>query len=149
MAQVDMSRFKPLMYSFGKVHVSGGHSDRAHPMTTKVASEPGAASTTFVKMVVTETWLIVATTGQAKYTASSFGRTSLLDELRNKVVAICDGAADVKENEDYDPMEEVDQDGHDDQALSQTRNRGVKRMRYYKNHAREKIETFDMPVRCP
>ena len=46
-------------------------------------------------------------------------------------------------------MAEVDQDGQDYQASSPTKSRGAKRMRYYKNYARERIETFDMLVRCP
>ena len=155
MAQVDMRRFKPLKYSFGQVHISGGDSDKSNPMATKVASEPGSASTTFVKLALTEKWLVMATTGQSKYTGSAFGRTALLDELRNKVQALCDGndasysAPEVNECEEYDPMAEVDQDGQDCQASSPTKSRGAKRMRYYKNCARERIETFDMPVRCP
>ena len=155
MAQVDMSRFKPLKYSFGKVHVSGGYSNKSNPMMTMVASEAGCASTTFVKLALTEKWLVLATTGQAKYSASSFNRTSLLDELRDKIAALCDGAdsrssaAVDKESDEYDPMAEVHQYVRDDQASSATKSRGGKRMRYYKNQARELIRTFDMPGCCP
>ena len=46
-------------------------------------------------------------------------------------------------------MAEVDQDRQDYRASSSTKSRGAKRMRYNKNYAREKIETFDMLVRCP
>ena len=150
-----MSRFKPLKFSFGKIHFSGGWSDKSHPLTTKQAAEPGSANTTFVKFHTGEVWLIMATTGQTKSSASAFGRTSLLDELRAKVVSVCNGVdlsadATIRGGGEYDPMAEVAA-GRDNEATSSAGPAELvaKRARYYMNHARERIATFSMLVRCP
>ena len=124
-------------------------------MTSKTVTGPDQKNITFVKMAVSETWLIMATTGQAKHTASSFGRTSLLEDLRLEIQKLCDGEessyspAKSKESEDYDPMAEVDQDDQHPQNTTKTRGRGQKRARYYKNHVSKQVVTLSMPARCP
>ena len=58
----------------------------------------------------------MAVTGSSRYAASSFGRTSLLDVLRDRISKLCDGSdiadasavAAVPLGDDYDPMAEVE-----------------------------------------
>ena len=83
--------------------------------------------------------LIASTMGQCKYFSSSFGRTSLLEDMRTAIQAFCDcpgsnsdpGPA---EDADYDPMAEVEQEDGAPASASKTRGRGQKRNRHYKNH---------------
>ena len=96
----------------------------------------------------------MATTGQSKCTASSFGRNSLLDSLREECRKLCDGeessARDIsRESEDYDPMADVEQVVAEVHSPGKTRGRGQKRVRYYKNHASNTVVTLNVPVRCP
>ena len=107
-----------------------------------------------VMFVVSEMWLIASTTGQCKYTSSSFGRTSLLEDLRTAIQEFCDcprsnsnpGPA---EDADYDPMTEVEQEDGAPASASKTRGRGQKRNRSYNNHRANTTARLDMPVRCP
>ena len=104
-------------------------------------------------MKTSELWVFAAITGQSKYAASSFGRASLLGELRLEIQKVCDGAevtssAVPEESEDYDPMAEVEQVDEDAQKNAKTRGRGQKRTRYYKNLVTKKVVSLDMPVRC-
>ena len=150
MVGVDMTGFRPVKFAFGQVHFSGGHGGKPLPMTTKTVSND-----TFVKMSRTETWLVFATTGQNKCTQGSFGRTTLLEDLRGKAQKHCDGelasSSSVEiSSEDYDPMNEVEQEEGDvDVSPSKTKGQGAKRARYYRNLARNSIVTLDMPVKCP
>lgn len=150
-----MSGFKPLKFDFGKIHMTGGHAAKSLPMTSKTITVTEKENITFVKLAISETWLIMAATGQAKYTGSSFGRTSLLEDLRVEIQKLCDGEgssvsqAISKESEEYDPMAEVEQDDEDVQNTTKTRGRGQKRNRYYKNHFRKQVVTLSMPARCP
>ena len=97
MARVDTSAFRPLTFEYEKIHISGGHSTKSLPMISKTVKVHGTAAKgtaakdtevekmTFVKLAVSELWLIASTTGQTKYAGSSFGRTSLLDVLRDEI----------------------------------------------------------------
>ena len=106
-------------------------------------------------MASTEVWLVQVTTGAHKHTQSSWGRTTLISTLRTRVERLCDGedvpqSPDGRQDEDYDPMAEVDPDG--DSPPDRTRVdgvRGVKRTRYYKNHCKNTVVTVSVPVRCP
>ena len=127
------------------------------PMSSKTVPGPTEQNITFVKLAINETWLIMATTGQGKYHSSSFGRTSLLECLREEVQKLCDGeessaqAVVTGRSEYCDPMaevEQVDQDGTST-SPSKTRGRGQKRTRYYQNHASKKVVTLNMPAQCP
>ena len=128
---------------------------RSRPLSSKTITASEQEDIRFVKIAVSETWLIMATTGQAKHTASSFGRTSLLEDLRLEIQKLCDGEessfspAKSKESEYYDPMAEVEQDDRDVQNTRKTRGRGLKRTRYYKNHVSKQVVTLSMPARCP
>ena len=154
MVKVDTSKFKPVEYHFGKIHMMGGQSTKPYPMTSKTITGQGGTSTTFVKLAVSETWLLASTTGQCKYAGSSFGRTSLLEALREEIQKYCDdpGCApdpEPEEDDEYDPMMEVEGNKEDPPSASKTKGRGQKRFRYYKNHRSNTIVKLDMPVRCP
>ena len=149
-----MTGFKQVKFNYGKIHVSGGHAGKSHPLVSQTVSGPHGEHITFVKMAVTEPWLIMATTGQNKHRASSFGRTSLLDDLRLEIQKLCDGAessssAVPMENEEYDPMAEIEHVDQSVQASPKTRGRGQKRTRYYKNHVSKQAATLSTPARCP
>ena len=158
MAGVDLKGFKPVQFEFGQIHVRGGHMSKFAPMTTKTVRAQTGKDDTFVKLAFTESWLIHATTGQTKHSGSSFGRTSLLSELRTTVEKLCDGelpqASDTQEvgveGDDYDPMAEIDQSSEATPAHTKVAGvPGVKRTRYYKNLCKNTVVTVNMPVRCP
>ena len=155
MASVDTTGFKPVKLSFGQVHISGGYGSKSMPATSQTVDYPGDSTSTFVKMAATEAWLVFATTGQTRATTSSFGRTSLLEHLREKIQQFCDGEMSTSssvamDSEDYDPMQEVEQEqGGSEVSPYRTKSQGPKRMRYYKNHVKNSVVTLDMPVRCP
>ena len=155
MAGLDWANFKPLEFQFAQVHVRGGHAGKFQPMNTRVvSSQESSVEETFVKMAFTEPWLIFLTTGQHRYTGSSFGRTTLLNDLRTRVEKFCDGEAETEEQgagEDYDPMAEID--GADSpggpQGTKVAGVKGVKRARYYKNHCKNTVVTASLPARSP
>ena len=143
---------------FGKIHMKGGHVAKALPMTSKTVEGPNRQNVTFIKLATSEAWLIAAVTGNSKYSSSSFGRTSLLQELRDHISKMCDGeevapssvVAAVPQGDDYDPMEEVElTDAPAQRSPSKAVGQGKKRTRYYKNLVVGKIVPLDMPVRCP
>ena len=157
MAKVDMSLFRPLKFAFGKIHVSGGQSPKALPVTSKQITAPSGENITFVRLATSENWLLAATTGVLRYTASSFGRTSLLDELRAELQKHCDGLLDacegapepVENDDDYDPMAEVAADSAVAEAGgTKTVGRGLKRNRYHRTHRKKTVVRLTMPVRC-
>ena len=154
MPQADTSKFKPLTFEFGKIHMSGGYSTKSYPMISKTITAPNGDNITFVKLAVSEPWLIASTTGHSKYAGSSFGRTSLLDVLREEIQTHCDNPGsvsdpDLAEGDDYDPMTEVDGDKENTPNARKIKGRGQKRLRYYTNRVANKIVSLDMPVRCP
>ena len=156
MASVNTGGFRPVTFSFGQIHISGGHGGKALPVNSKTVADPaGNKNTAFVKMSWSEPWLLFATTGQRRYYAGSFGRASLLEDLRQKVQTRCGGegsSADGAQmlDEDYDPMMDVEQDGGASQGSpGKIKRQGQKRMRYFRNVARDSVVTFDMPARCP
>ena len=160
MAGVELTKFKPVEFQFGQIHVRGGHTAKFSPLISKtVRSKDGSEEATFVKLAFTDAWLIGVTTGQTKYSQSSFGRTAFFTDLRNHVEKLCDGEqppespdgqeVDVK-GEDYDPMAEIDQSGGTAPGGTKvTGVQGVERTRYYKNHCKNTVVTVSMPVRCP
>ena len=152
MPGIDLTKFKPVEFEFGQVHVRGGHTGKYTPTTTKtVRCKDSSVEERFLKLAFTDQWLINATTGSTKYTASSFGRTSLLQDLRAHVERLCDGEeAEVQEDADYDPMAEIEQnDGGPVDRTKVAGVSGVKRTRYYKNHVKNTVVTVNMPMRCP
>ena len=143
-----LAKFRPVEFQFGQVHVRGGHSAKFTPLTSKtVRVKDSSVEERFVKLAFTDQWLIGATTGTTKYSQSSFGRTSLLADLRSHVEKLCDGeeapeAPDAQEaqvqGEDYDPMAEIDENGEADTDRPKVEGvQGVKRTRYYKNHVKK------------
>ena len=156
MASVNMIGFKPVKFSFGQIHISGGHGGKPLPVLSKTVSDAACKKNmTCVKVSCSEQWLLFATTGQRRYSAGSFGRTSLLEDLREKVQKYCDGEGSSSSgvqipSEDYDPMMEVEQDEEGNEASpANIKSQGQKRMRYFRNPARDSIVTFDVPARCP
>ena len=158
MANVGMNQFRPLKFDFGRIHISGGLSPKALPAVSRQMTTPSGEAITFVKLASTEHWLLAATTGCVRYSASSFGRTSLLNELRTEVQHQCDGVGNASEdappepddNDDaYDPMAEVEADSAVAEAgVARTVGRGLKRKYYYKTHKRHTVVRLNMPVRC-
>ena len=154
MPQVDLSGFRTVAFDYGKIHVRGGALAKASPVTSiSVVTEN--RNITFVKMSVRDQWLVAAATGEKKY-GGAFARTSLLDDLRLKVLQYCNGeldsgsdatGGDNTQDDDYDPMSEVANEA--DPSNSQIVVRRAKRVRYTKNAALNKCVSFDMPLRCP
>ena len=117
-----------------------------------VDDESRGTNITFVKIANTEPWLVAATTGSTKAVGSSFGRTTLLERLREQLSQFCDGETSLAPiaaaaSDERDPMDEVCQ--NEASSPHGTKRQGQKRMRYYTNHARGTVQTVSMPVRCP
>ena len=157
MTRVDMSQFRPLKFDFGKIHISGGHSTKPLPVTSTTITSRSGENITFVKLSTRENWLVHCTTGFCKTSVSAFGRTSLLGEMREELRKHCDGLVEYteghaegagKDDDDYDPMADIEADSAVADGASRTVGRGVKRMRYYKNHGTKTVVVFPMPVRC-
>ena len=82
MARVNLSASMPLKFEFGKIHMIGGHAHKAYPATSKTVVAPHGESVTGVRVAVSEMRLTAAPTGQCTNTASCFGHTPSLDEIR-------------------------------------------------------------------
>ena len=132
---VDLSKFKEVKFTMRQVHMSGGALTKSTPMITKEVGM-GQTKEIFVKMSLTEQWLLAATTGQKTYNKSCFDRSTLLDDLRGHVRAACDGeAADQDEEVADDPMNDLEAGDEKASPSKRTRGDGGSRTRYYKNHA--------------
>ena len=114
------------------------------------------ANIIFVKLGVTEAWLLHFTTGMKRHAHGAFGRTSLLEGLRDTVAKYFDGeaacssaVAEQDHSEDHNPMLDVDQDADDvESSPGKIKSQGGKRMRYFRNLARNSIVIADVLVRC-
>ena len=155
MPQLDLSGFRTVAFDYGKIHFRGGALAKATPVASKAIALTENRNITFVKMSVRDQWLVAAVTGEKKY-GGAFARTSLLDDLRLKIIQYCNGeldsgsdatGGDNTQDADYDPMSEVANEA--DPSCPLIVLRGVKRLRYKKNAALKKCVSFDMPLRCP
>jgi hypothetical protein len=155
MGKTIMADFRPVKFEIGKVHIAGGHASKPMPVVSQTVASAEGTNYTFVKISAVEPWLRTCTTGNRRWGNETYGRTSLLQTLREKIDRICDGAdggcmAVSNAAAEYDPMMEVEKDEGDNVASSsKIRGQGLKRTRYYKNPASKSIVTVDMPVRCP
>ena len=148
-----MVKFKQMKFVFGQVHISGGHTSKATPASVMSVDDASLdTNITFVKMASTEQWLLLTTTGSTKPVGGPFGRTTLLERLREQLGQFCDGETSLAPiaaaaSAERDPMDAIEHD----EAISPhgTKRQGQHRMRYYTNHARGTVQTVSMPVRCP
>ena len=148
----SMRGFKDVEFTFGQIFFKGGCAKSSMPMTTKAVPDPRDPSKrktiNFIKMATSEPWLIHAVTGCKRYSATSFGRTTLLEDLRKEVQRYCDGevshAAVAAEGED--PMLEVQADDAAVPYMRETHD--GKRARYVKRF-RQALVLFCMPELCP
>ena len=157
--KVALGQFKPVQFEFGKIHMKGGHLAKAAPMTSKTVEGPNKKNLTFIKIALSEAWLVQGATGATRYSSSSFGRTTLLRDLRDRIQKLCDGdgvaddsivaAVPLGGGDDYDPMAEVDVTDSSALSPSKIKSQGSKRTRYYKNPVVKKIVPLSMPMRCP
>ena len=148
-----MVKFKPMKFVFGQVHISGRHSSKVIPACVMSVDDASRGTNiAFVKIADTEPWLLAATAGSTKAVGSSFGRTTLLERLREQLGQFCDGETSLAPiaaaaSDERDPMDEVCQ--NEASSPHGTKRQGQKRMRYYTNHARGTVQTVSMPARCP
>ena len=138
MSRVDLSGFRTVAFDYGKIHMRGGALAKASPVDSKVITVTGDRKITFVRMATREAWLVAAVTGEKKLTGA-FARTSLLDDLRLKILQYCNGEVDSSsdatcddntQDVEYDPMSEVAIEA--DPSCPPIAVRGVKRMLYKK-----------------
>lgn len=111
--------FRPVQFELGKIHVAGGYLPKAMAMITKTVDHTDCKKKIFVKMGSTENWLLASTCGSTRRHSTSFGRTSLLEILRERILQLCDGidaiaGAPIASAVEYDPMAEI---GGGDDAL--------------------------------
>ena len=112
-ATADLAKaFRPGKFEFSKVHFCGGLLKKSMPMTTKKVTVHNGDKI-FVKMSLSEPWLIGAVTGQK--THGLLVRTRLLTTLRSFVEQACNGeldtrAAEEQGGDEYDPMQEIEVD---------------------------------------
>ena len=109
-------------------------------------------------MATSENWLVMATCGHNSKNRTSFDRTTLLGDLRDRICRLADGKESIAGSEviddtkEYDPMSEIDSGsvvstGNAELAICKA-NGGI-RARYYRNRAKNCIVTVNMPSRCP
>ena len=158
------SGYKPVSLLTGMVHMKGGALRTSTPVATKHIGL-GQQKIVFVKMSTNDQWLLKATTGCSKFRESAFGRTSLLDDMRQFVQRCCNGDVKPKEvgdeaqgglccegtdeggDEDYDPMNDVDVSDDDSQQKgAKTMAVTDKRMRYYKNTYKNKVVEMEVDI---
>ena len=113
----------------------------------------GPGKELFARMATTEKWLVLATTGQKSAASQMFGKSSLLEVLRERVERACNGeecttAGDEAAAEaEHDPMDDIDDAKQGDETP--TRGGGAKRARYYRNHAKNHVLNLDLPSQPP
>lgn len=150
MGKSELAAFRPVNFVYGNVHMSGGLTNRKHPMTVKMLDDAKGKSKTFVKMSTREKWLVHSTTG-----ALDIGRTSLLDNLRERIAELCDGAEATEATEqpaaEYDPMVElaVGTGSSGSRGYAANKRAKVQRWRFPINAAKHCISTIDMQAECP
>eukprot|EP00959_Pyramimonas_sp_CCMP1952_P062983 1316662-Pyramimonas_sp.AAC.1 len=100
------------------------------PMATNAhRSDIGAEEKTFAKLATSETWLLTATTGQAKYSATA--------------------AAAQQQGCEYEPMAEIEQADGTSPPNTKVDGEAINRARYYNNHSKKKVVRVQLPERRP
>ena len=151
-ATADLAKaFRPGKFEFSKVHFKGGLLKKSMPLTTKKVTVHNGDKI-FVKMSLSEPWLIGAVTGQK--THGLLVRTRLLTTLRTYVEQACNGELDTRaaaaeeDGDEYDPMQEIEVD---DGKHSRSRGGGdpSKRTRHQPNKAKNRLVTVTAPAVSP
>ena len=148
-AKTTSAEFRPAKFEFSKVHFSGGLLRRPMPITIKKVTVHNGEKI-FVKIKVSEPWLIGAVSGQKAHGALC--RTTLISKLHSFVEQACNGElAEEESGEEYDPMQEIEVD---DCPHSRSRGGGEwdrisKRARYTQNAAKNKVVTVTVPAVSP
>ena len=112
-ATADLAKaFRPGKFEFSKVHYCGGLLKKPMPLTTKKVPVHDGEKI-FVKMAISEPWLIGAVTGTRSH--GLLGRTTLLSTLHGFVEQACNGELDTRaaaeeDGDEYDPMQEIEVD---------------------------------------
>ena len=111
-AKTTSAEFRPAKFEFSKVHFSGGLLRRPMPITIKKVTVHNGEKI-FVKIKVSEPWLIGAVSGQKAHGALC--RTTLISKLHSFVEQACNGELDTRAAEDeggdeYDPMQDIEVD---------------------------------------
>jgi hypothetical protein len=154
--RVDMTGYKEVQFTFDQVHMKGGYITQPLPVIAKRIQVSGFPKY-FVKMTAKDAWLIKATCGYKKHHETSFQRTTLLEDLRDKLLRACNGEckpdmpnADVDDVE-RDFMEEIFVGNVDKspQDKSPQKGGGAKRARYSKNDMKHRVFVTQMPEKCP
>ena len=129
---VDMTGYKAVQFTLDQVHVTGGFLNTPLPVTAK-RCQVGDNAKYFVKMAAKEKWLVKATCGPLKRSETSFMRTSLLDDLRDRAQRACNGEChnDREEDEADEERDCMDDINVADDSQSPTKQTGDgKRARY-------------------
>ena len=150
--------FKPVKFEFGQVHIAGGFTSTPAAAKSRTVEGSDKKQQVFVKMSRQEPWLIAACCGTRNDSrGAAFGRTSLLDMLREHLRRKADGVDDLDDatpiqaaDDDYDPMNDIGSApalAGRAATMLETDKRG--RRRYYKNRAKNCIITVNVASRCP
>ena len=140
--------------SFGQIHVTGGFLRKPLPVQVKVDIGSDGKNWQFIKMASTEYWLTTATCGPSTRNKLEFGRTSLINTLRQRIQRLCDGIDEIDHTDRSldidDPMDELELDEKHvapTPALLPSDTRG--RVRYYQNKCKHAMVTVNLPSRPP
>ena len=158
MAKLIDRIFKPVKFEFGQVHIAGGFTSTPAAAKSRTVEGSDKKQQVFVKMSRQEPWLIAACCGtRTDSRGAGFGRTSLLDMLREHLRRKADGVDDLDDatpiqaaDDDYDPMNDIGSApalAGRAATMLETDKRG--RRRYYKNRAKNCIITVNVASRCP
>ena len=146
-----MVKFHLMKFHFDKIHISGGHTTKPMPATA-ISYEDASrgTTTTFVKLASTEAWLLAATTGSTKAAGSAFGRTTLLERLREQLRQFYDtplAPITTEDSQACDPMDDILEGAASSPRV--TTPQGQQRGRKRTTHSQNTVLTVRMPVRCP
>ena len=146
-----MVKFQLMKFQFDKIHISGGHNTKPMLATAIVYEDASrGTTTTFVKLASTEAWLLAATTGSTKAAGSAFGRTTLLERLREQLRQFYDtplAPITTEDNQAGDPMDDILEGAASSPRV--TTPQGQRRGRRHTTHPQNTVLTVRMPVRCP
>ena len=135
--------FEPMTFSDGSITIGGGYATKERAASVHIVDEGNGINTVYVKIARHMDWLAFAALGKPRLRSEHFDEDNVMDYLRDKVRQYSDGElshpAD-NSNDECDPMDAIGTEhSSSDGSPNKTKGRGSKRVRYYKNHALNKV----------
>ena len=149
--------FRPLKVCDEQLLVTGGYNRQPEPCPYK-SSIHEHEKLLFLRVEAREPWLVKGACGYRQISKGLSGRTTLLDELRDKLERACDGEPTVPQDlrchgeapeassSTDDPMAQVAED--EVVVLQNVKKQALSRNRYYRSNCKDKVILVSMPERA-